>query len=95
MYFTKFYNDRKENGITVENPESVVCKGDFSIDEALKTIKQYPLDIYQKTNTVKYNAKDLTVSIVKEVWELLTADEKKDILSICDKRIESYYSKLI
>lgn len=39
--------------------------------------------------------KDLTVSIVKEVWELLTADEKKDILSICDKRIESYYSKLI
>lgn len=95
MYFIKFYNDRKENGLTVENPESVVCKGDFSIDEALKTIKQYPLDIYQKTNTVKYNSKDLTVSIVKEVWELLTADEKKDILSICDKRIESYYSKLI
>ena len=93
MYFMNFYNRRKENGLVIENQDSVVCKPDFAIDDALLTIKRYPLDIYQKTKTVTFNDNDLTVSIVKEVWKNISDSEKSELLSICDKRIESYYSK--
>ena len=41
VYFINFYNDRKVRGLVVENPKSIMCKNDFTIDDVIKTIPQH------------------------------------------------------
>lgn len=90
-YFMCFFNDRKVRGLPIENPLSIFCKDDYTVDDVMQSILKYPLKIYQETKTVIYNPNDYSVSFAKKVWLELNEMEKEELIHACDKRIENYY----
>ncbi len=93
LYFRDFYNNRRENNLAAEKPNSIFATDDFTDKDCERNILSNPFKRFEDMNMM-YHTKTLgVVEVDPSVWKKLSQDEKSKILQICDSKLATYYSK--
>ena len=92
--FRQFYEDRRAAGLIVEKPKSLFAKGGYTDKEAERNILSNPFKRFEEMNMLHHSKTIGIIEVEKTVWKRLTADEKIEIVSICSRKLEAYYSRL-
>lgn len=92
-YFKEYYEGRRKDGLFVEKSNSIFAKGGYTNKDAEKNILANPFKRFEDMQMLRH-AKTLGVIQIEEsVWKALTLEEKETINSVCDKKLQEYYSK--
>lgn len=93
-YFKEYYEDRKSHGLIAEKANSIYQKGGYTDKEVERNILSNPFKRFADMRFFE-RAKDIgTLEINPNVFKKLTAEDWKHIIAICDKSLETYYSRL-
>ena len=68
---------------------------DYPDEEAKKEILRYPLDCFAQMNIVEYVEYRDEVVINPTLWESLTVQDKQQVISICEAKLNYYYDVLL
>lgn len=93
--FRDFYSSRKNNNQFVENDDSIFTRSNYTDEEAKKEILRYPLDCFAQMNIVEYVEYRDEVVINPTLWESLTVQDKQQVISICEAKLNYYYDVLL
>lgn len=93
-YFDKFYNDRLRHELISEKIDSVLGKPGFTKSDIRRIILFNPLKRSFASKYLVYDKSEDIVYINTFLWDLLSNDDKAEVLKICDKKLEQYYQKL-
>ena len=92
-YFRSFYESRRGRGLVVEKPNSLFAKGGYTDKEAQRNILANPFRRFEDMQTLRHTKTLGIVEVEPTVWKALTDGDKSEIIEICDKKIEEYYSR--
>ena len=93
-YFRNFYEDLADKGLPVEitNAEINRIKEMSAFDVATLMLKM-PFEKFERKFFLEHR-KDLNqVAFVPSLWKRLTTEDKTELIEICDRQIERYYSR--
>lgn len=93
-YFRSFYEARRKAGLIVEKANSVYAKGNYTDKDAERNILSNPFKRFEDMNMMRHTKTLGIVEIEPTVWKKLSANDKTNILSICDNMLEKYYSRI-
>lgn len=94
-YFKSFYEARRAAGLPVEKKNSIFAKGDYTSKEAERNILSNPFKRFEDMQMLKHTKTLGIVRVDEAVWKHLTAEEKAQIETICNEKLENYYKKLL
>lgn len=91
-YFRNFYEQRADAGLQVEVSNAVINRvkemSDFDVARLMLTM---PFEKFERKFFLEHR-KDLNqVAFVPSLWKRLTAEDKTELIEICDRQIEWYY----
>lgn len=92
-YFINYYQSRKESGLYVESDRSIFSKASYSRKDVEKLIFRYPFDVMNQMNFVHREKNIEWVSINKSIYTKLSEADMQNIIAICDKKLDKYYSR--
>lgn len=93
-YFKKFYQERKNNGLIVEKPNSLYVEDVYDDKKIARNILGNPFKRFEDMGMM-HHTKTLGIVCVDEfVWKKLKDEEKEEIEKICDSKLEEYYDKI-
>ena len=93
-YFRNYYEKRRISLQVVEKADSIFFKESCTNKEIEREILNYPFRRFE-TMSMMHHTKTLgIVQIDSFVWRQLTAEDKKEILTICDIKLEEYYKRI-
>ncbi|NLB52235.1 MAG: DEAD/DEAH box helicase family protein [Syntrophomonadaceae bacterium] len=92
-YFRNFYEQRADAGLQVEVPNAVINRvkemSDFDVARLMLTM---PFEKFERKFFLEHR-KDLNqVAFVPALWKRLSEEDKAELIRICDRQIERYYS---
>jgi len=95
-YFRNFYEQRADTGLQVEVPSAVINRvkemSDFEVARLMLTM---PFEKFERKFFLEHR-KDLNqVGFLSALWKRLTAEDKVELIGICYRQIERYYSKRV
>ena len=93
-YFRDFYEARRTAGLKPEKANSIFAKGGYTDREAQRNILANPFKRFEDMQMLRHTKTLGIIEVEPTVWKHLTADEKAEILRICDEKLEMYYSRL-
>ena len=93
-YFRLFYENRREQGLTVEKKNSLFSKKDYTDKEAERNILSNPFKRFEDMNMMHHTKTLGIVAVDSNVWKRLTTEEKEEIRKICDKKLGTYYQRV-
>ena len=93
-YFRLFYENRREQGLTVEKKNSLFSKKDYTDKEAERNILSNPFKRFEDMNMMHHTKTLGVVAVDSNVWKRLTTEEKEEIRKICDKKLGTYYQRV-
>ena len=93
-YFRRFFDNRRAAKLIVEKKDSVYINPDISDEEILRNILIYPFKRFEDIGAVIYDRQTHEIRIDTAVWSNLSAEEKKEIITICDCKLEAYFVAL-
>jgi phenylalanine-4-hydroxylase len=92
-YFIYFYENRRKKGLIVEKKKCIYLRGDYTRNEVMKNIFSNPFKRFEDMGFMK-RSKDLEyVEFNKNIWNKLTNDKIKLIISYCDNALKRYYDE--
>lgn len=93
-YFRQFFDNRRNANLIVEKQDSVYTDIQISDDDILRNILAYPFKRFADIGAVSYDKNSHEISINQPMWASLSADEKKEILDVCNRKLEEYFFAL-
>ena len=93
-FFKAYYESRREAGLIVEKKNSIFAKGGYTDKEAVRNILSNPFKRFEDMQMMRHTKTLGIVQVDEAVWKHLSADEKDEIKSICDEKLEAYFSRL-
>lgn len=94
-YFDEFYDNRRKNKLTVEGKDSFIIKRyPYTISELEKEILTYPYDRFARKGYMEYNLDTKEISIVRQIWDQLNAQQIDKLKSDCKNEIKEYFEHL-
>ena len=94
-YFRSFYEGRRAAGLKVEKANSIFAKGGYTDREAERNILSNPFKRFEDMNMMRHTKTLGVIEVDSTVWKKLNAQEKSQIKSICDQKLEQYYKREI
>ena len=93
-YFRSFYEERRSSGLVVEKPNSIFAKGGYADKDAQRNILSNPFKRFEDMQMLRHTKTLGIIEVEPTVWKNLSDDEKKQITSICDDKLEHYYNRI-
>ena len=93
-FFKAYYEARRAEGLIVEKKNSIFAKGGYTDKEAERNILSNPFKRFEDMQMIRHTKTLGIVQVDEAVWKHLSADEKDEIKSICDEKLEAYFSRL-
>ena len=93
-YFRDYYEARRTAGLLPEKANSIFAKGGYTDLEAQRNILANPFRRFEDMQMLRHTKTLGIIEVEPTVWKHLTAEEKAEILQICDDKLEMYYSRL-
>ena len=95
-YFRHFYEQRAEAGLPVEVSGAVINRvkemSDFEVARLMLTM---PFEKFERKFFLEHR-KDLNqVGFVSALWKRLTAEDRVELMKICDRQIERYFARRV
>lgn len=94
-FFREFYEQRRSAGLPVEKPNSIFAKGGYTDKEARRNILANPFKRFEDMQMLRHTKTLGIVEVEPTVWKNLNAEEKEEIIRICDEKLAAYYAKLM
>ncbi|MBP5287884.1 MAG: DEAD/DEAH box helicase family protein [Elusimicrobiales bacterium] len=94
-YFRKFYNKRRESGLIPEKSNSMFSKDNYTDSQAVRNILANPFRRFEDMNMMSHTRTLGILQVNRKLWDSLTDTDKEKIISICDKKLEEYYKRII
>ena len=94
-YFRAFYESRRAAGLMVERGNSIFSKDNYIDKQAERLILIYPYKRFETMNMMHHTKTLGIVEVDSTVWKKLTDEEKKWIESVCNEKLEYYYSRIV
>lgn len=94
-YFRSFYERRKKNGFVPEKSNSIYAKEGTTDKQIEKNILSNPFKRFEDMNMMRHTKILGVIEVESVVWKRLTDEEKQRIETVCDKKLEEYYSRLV
>ena len=94
-YFRSFYETRRKSELIVEKANSIYAKGDYTDKDAERNILSNPFKRFEDMNMMRHTKTLGMVEVDSTVWKRLSADDKTNIIKICDDKLEKYYQRII
>lgn len=92
-YFINFYENRRKNGFIVEKRKCIYLRGDYTRNDVMRNVFSNPFKRFEDMGFMK-RSKDLEyVEFNKNIWNKLTNDKIKLIISYCDNALKRYYNE--
>jgi type III restriction protein res subunit len=93
--FRNFYTSRANKRLLVERDDSIFARSSFTDEEAKREILRYPLDRFAQRSIVEYIECLDEVELNPSLWKSLNNQEKKRVITICEKKLNEYYSGIL
>lgn len=93
-YFKSFYEGRRAAGLVVEKPNSIFAKGGYTDKEAERNILSNPFKRFEDMNMLRHTKTLGIIEVDSSVWKKLSEEDKTQIDSICDEKLEEYFKKI-
>ena len=93
-YFRDYYEARRAAGLKPEKANSIFAKGGYTDREAQRNILSNPFKRFEDMQMLRHTKTLGIIEVEPTVWKHLTAEEKAEILQICDEKLEAYFQKL-
>lgn len=93
-YFRKFFDNRRNNHLTVEKAKSVYLNPQITDKEILRNILTYPFKRFEAMSMLRHSKTLGVIQINEAVWKHLSSQEKDNILVICDEKLKEYFDKI-
>lgn len=94
-YFRSFYETRRDAGLVVERGNSIFSKDNYTDKQAERLILIYPYKRFETMNMMHHTKTLGIVEVDSTVWKKLTDAEKKWIESVCNEKLDHYYSRIV
>lgn len=92
-YFKKYYEGRRSAGLIVEKSNSIFAKGGYTDKDAQRNILANPFKRFEDMQMLRHTKTLGIIEVEPTVWRNLSADEKMEISTICDKKLNEYYKR--
>lgn len=93
-YFRNYYEARRKNGLIVEKSNSIFAKGGYTDKEAQRNILSNPFKRFEDMQMLRHTRTLGIVEVEPTVWKALDEKEKKEILRICEEKLDGYFRRL-
>lgn len=93
-YFRAFYEERRAAGLKVEKANSIFAKGGYTDKEAERNILSNPFKRFEDMNMMRHTKTLGIIEVDSTIWKKLTTEEKGRIISICDEKLDAYFSRI-
>lgn len=93
-YFIDFYEARKEQGLVAEKANSLYQKGSYIPKDVEKNILSNPFKRFSDMRFLKRNKEISMIEFNPILFKKLSKQDKKEIIQICDQKLEAYYARL-
>ena len=94
VYFRKYFEDRRTNGLPVEKRNSIFAKGEYTDAAASRNILSNPFKRFEDMQMMRHTKTLGIIQVDEAVWKHLSDDEKADIERICDEKLATYFARL-
>ena len=71
-FFIAFYENRRQEGLFVEQPDSVFVKEHCSLEDARRTIRIHPVERFAEMNFIRYVKASDTIEVNESLWDTST-----------------------
>lgn len=92
-YFKKYYEGRRGTGLVVEKSNSIFAKGGYTDKDAQRNILANPFKRFEDMQMMRHTKTLGIIEVEPTVWRNLSAYEKEEIGTICDKKLDEYYKR--
>lgn len=93
-YFRNFYENRRNAGLVPEKSNSIFAKGGYTEKEAQRNILSNPFKRFEDMQMLRHTKTLGIIEVEPTVWKNLTENEIKQIISICDEKLENYFKRM-
>ncbi|WP_313370221.1 DEAD/DEAH box helicase [Sedimentibacter sp.] len=92
-YFICFYEDRRKKGLIVEKKKCIYLRTDYTRNEVMQNVFSNPFKRFEDMGFMKRSRDIEYVEFNKNIWNKLTNEKIKIIISYCDKALKKYYNE--
>lgn len=93
-YFKDFYENRREQGLTVEKKNSIFAKGGYTDKQAEKNILSNPFKRFEEMNMMHHTKTLGVIQMDEAVWRKLKEEDINKIIKVCDDKLEAYWRRI-
>ena len=93
-YFRLFFNSRRSAGLIIEKPKSIYINKDITDKQILHNILIYPYKRFENIGVLSHTKNLGIIQFDTSVWKKLNEQDKREIITICDQKLELYFSRI-
>ena len=93
-YFKFFYEDRRAAGLVVEKKNSIFAKDGYTDKDAQRNILSNPFKRFEDMKMLRHTKTLGIIQVDEAVWKHLSAEDKTEVATICDEKLNSYYMRI-
>lgn len=87
QYFKEVYQNRRNNGLIIEKPNSLYSKINYNETQIAKNIITNPVNEFVSINVLEQYKELKIVGLNSDILEQLNKKRKNDTLIICDQKL--------
>ena len=93
-YFIDFYEERKDNGLIAEKPNSIYQKGGYTEKNVERNIFSNPFKRFADMRFLEHSKNIEYIQINSNVFRKLSSSDIAHILQVCDEKLDMYYKRI-
>ena len=93
-YFRVFFDKRRLLGLPVEKAKSIYLNANITDKQILQNILIYPYKRFEDMGVLHHTKTLGIIQVDESVWKKLEDRDRKEILSICDKKLDVYFKRI-
>ena len=93
-YFIDFYEERKDNGLIAEKPNSIYQKGGYTEKDVERNIFSNPFKRFADMRFLEHSKNIEYIQINSNVFRKLSGTDIAHILQVCDEKLDMYYKRI-
>lgn len=93
-YFRSFFDNRRSEGLPVEKAKSVYLNENITDKQILQNILIYPYKRFEDMGMLHHTKTLGIIQVDESIWKKLNEQDKREILSICDQKLDYYFSRI-
>ena len=93
-YFKSFYEDRRAAGLVVEKKNSIFAKDGYTDKDAQRNTLSNPFKRFEDMQMLRHTKTLGIIQVDEAVWKHLSAEDKTEVATICDEKLNSYYMRI-